>query len=49
MAIGFVREATCFACGDGDLNGFELHEIQEEQWEVFCLPCAKTLDLDGGK
>lgn len=49
MVIGFIRGATCFVCGDGGLNEFELHEIQEEQWEAFCLPCAETLELDGGK
>lgn len=49
MIIGFIREATCFLCGNGGLDVFELHEIREGQWEVFCIPCAETLELDGGK
>lgn len=49
MAIGFVREAACYACGADELNGFELHEVEEGRWEVFCVPCSLTLELNEGK
>lgn len=43
------NSASCIACGNGELNGFELHEVEEGRWEVFCVPCSLTLELSEGK
>ena len=49
MAIGFLFDAECHACGDAARDGFELHELLEDEWFVICTDCVLVLELDGGK
>lgn len=49
MTIGFMDDLECHACGVAVKNGFELHELLEDEWFVICTDCVLVLELDGGK